>query len=166
MLISIVGPSHAGKSTLLRAVLRDFPNVTPLDLDAEENRAVAIIKAAGGDPDGWEARWQRNLISLKAAEVSPKRVIADVGSGSLQTEQGRRFFVERSAQVIAVVAPWEVVLARHRGRDPEEFRRTEYSNELRRVYEIARIHVDTDVDLDGSIAVFRAAIQDMIGNAA
>jgi hypothetical protein len=113
MLISVVGPSRGGESTLLAAVVPELQNITLLDLDAEENRAVATMRAAGVDPDGWEARWSRNLVSLRAAEAALTCVVVDVGAGSLQTEEGRRFFIERGARAIAVVAPWELVLSRH-----------------------------------------------------
>jgi hypothetical protein len=164
MLISIIGPSKGGKSTLLKAVLPDFPNVTLLDLDAEENRAVACINAEGGDPDGWEARWDRNFILLQGAEVCPNYVIADVGAGSLQTDQGRLFFVERREQLIAVVAPWWVVWGRHTNRDPEKFRSIEYSDERCFVYNSAKIRIDTSVHLNTSIADFKTAIRSMIEN--
>lgn len=52
----VIGPSPGGKSTLPMGVLADFPNLILLELDAEKDRAVAAIRASGGDPDGWEAR--------------------------------------------------------------------------------------------------------------
>lgn len=164
MLISVVGPSRGGKSTLLASVLPEFPNIILLDLDAEENRAVATIKAAGGDPGGWDARWNRNLALLKEADAAPRHVVADVGAGSLQTKEGRRFFIERGARVIAVVAPWEVVLSRHPGRDVGEFRRTEFSDERRRVYDAAASRVNTDSSLEEAIADFRNAIGAIVGD--
>lgn len=165
MLILVVGPSRSGKSTLLWAVLPEFSTLTLLDLDAEENRATARRAAIGEELGGWDARWKRNRLLLEAAEVAPGNVIVDVGAGSLQTEDGRRFFVERGAQAIAVIAPYEAVLERHCGRDPEEFRRTEYSDERQRVYNAAKTHVDTNCGLESAIEEFRGAIRRLIEGA-
>ena len=166
MLISIVGPSRGGKSTLLARVLPDFPNLILLDLDAEENRAVAAIRTAGGEPGEWDARWRRNLVLLTEADTAPGHVVADVGAGSLQTNEGRRFFIERGARAIAVVAPWEVVLARHEGRDVNEFRRTEFSEERRLVYDAAASRVNTGGSLDEAIADFRSVVAAIVGDSA
>ena len=103
---------------------------------------------------------------LEAAEIRRGYVIADVGAGSLQIEKGRRFFIERGARVIAVMAPFEVVLARYRERDPDEFRRTEYSDDRRRVYEAAWKRVDSSRSVENAVAEMRAAIQDLTGMSA
>ena len=102
---------------------------------------------------------------LREAEAGARanRVIVDVGAGSLQTVEGQHFFAARGAFAIAVVAPWKVVLQRHRGRDPDEFRQTEYSEERWRVYRAARFQVDSGAGLEQAIMQFRAALREMVG---
>ena len=104
MLISVVGPSRSGKSTLIAKVRPEFPTFIFLDLDAEEERAVTSISAKGENPGGWVGRWSRNLALLRKVDVGPRHVLVDVGAGSLQTKEGRRFFIDRRSQTIAVVA--------------------------------------------------------------
>lgn len=133
MLIFVVGPSRGGKSTLIARVRPEFAKFILLDLDVEEERAVSSIRATGEDPGGWDGRWSRNLALLREVDVGAGHVLVDVGAGSLQTKEGRRFFIDRRSRTIAIVAPWEVVLARHQGRNADEFRRTEYSDEKRAV---------------------------------
>jgi shikimate kinase len=162
--IVIVGPSRGGKTTLLKGVLDDFPNLALVDLDAEEIRAVASILASGGDPDGWEARWQRNREALARAEArhGTNNIIVDVGAGSLQTREGRAFFLGHGSSAIAVIAPFEVVLARHRGRDPQEFRQTEYSPEREAVYCAARYRIDSSQPVEASLGDLRVALSKLL----
>jgi hypothetical protein len=134
--------------------LPEFATLRLLALDAEEV----------GQSGGWEDRWRRNLECLRFAEANPPGIdsIVDVGAGSLQTAQGRDFFVERGQFAIAVVAPWALVHSRHPGRDPEEFRRTEYSNEREKVYRAAKFQVDSSCSVEESASKFRAAIQELL----
>jgi hypothetical protein len=136
-------------------VLPEFATLRLLDLDAEEL----------GRSGGWGDRWRRNLECLRLAEASASGVdlIVDVGAGSLQTAEGRDFFVERGQFAIAVVAPWAVIHSRHPGRDPEEFRRTEYSDEREKVYRAAKLQVDSSCGIEESARKFRAAIQALLG---
>jgi hypothetical protein len=99
MMIFVVGPSRGGKTTLVSAVLPQFPTLRLLDLDAEEERCVSFIRSKGGQPGGWEDRWRRNKECLRLADVSPPDtdLIVDVGAGSLETAEGRRFFIARGA---------------------------------------------------------------------
>jgi shikimate kinase len=165
-MIFVVGPSGGGKTTLLNAILPEFPVLELLDLDAEEIHCVKLILARGDDPRGWEGRWRRNLECLLKAEARPDvDVIVDVGAGSLETADGRRFFVERWRSTIAVVAPWPVVYERrHLGRTPEEFQRIEYSEERQKVYRAARFRVDSICDKDESVRQLRAAIQELLSD--
>src|SRR5437867_13332537 len=68
--IFVIGPSRSGKTTLLSAILPEFPSLTLLDLDAEESRCVPLLLARGADPGGWEGRWRRNRECLLAAEAA------------------------------------------------------------------------------------------------
>jgi shikimate kinase len=162
MIIFVVGPSSAGKTTLVNCGLPEFSTLRVLDLDAEENRHVPLILARGENPGGWEGRWCRNLECLRRTEASGVDTIVDVGAGSLQTADGRRFFVERGRFAIGVVAPWEVILRRHPGRNPEEFRQTEYSPEREEVYRAARFQVDSSIGTDESVRQFRKALQELL----
>ncbi len=164
-MIVLVGPSRGGKTALLTALLPEFPGLRVLDLDEDENRRVPLVVAAGGDPGGWSGRWRRNLEALQAAESGSGTVVVDVGAGSLQTEEGRRFFVARSSSMIAVSAPWETVLRRHPGRDPAEFRGTEYSVERQAVYASAKFQVDSGCAFDESLAQMRQALRQLVNGA-
>jgi shikimate kinase len=163
--IFVVGPSRGGKTTLLRAVLPEFPHLRLIDLDAEERRRVPIIQANGGDPGGWEGRWQRNRECLRAAETcaAASNVIVDVGAGSLQTPAACSFFAARGHSTIAVVASWPVVLARHGDRGVQEFRDTEYSEDRESVYRAARFQVDSSTDVEATRVAFRKALGELLG---
>jgi ribose 1,5-bisphosphokinase PhnN len=50
MLISVVGPSRSGKSTVIAKVRPEFPTFIFLDLEAEEERAVTSFSAKGENP--------------------------------------------------------------------------------------------------------------------
>lgn len=163
-MIAVVGPSRGGKTTLLKRVLADFSHFILIDLDAEDNHAVDAILASGGNPGGWEARWERNREAIARAEAScgTANIIVDVGAGSLQTSEGRSFFSEHGESAIAVVAPFEVILARHGNRDPVEFRLTEYSPEREAVYASARYQIDSSQPLEDSLRMFRVALTDLL----
>ena len=158
MIIFVVGPSRGGKTTLLSRVLPGFSALQLLDLDAEENR----IQGNGGGAEGWEGRWRRNLGCLRRLEASGGDFIVDVGAGSLQTAEGRRFFVQRGQFAIAVVAPWALVLSRHPGRNQEEFRQTEYSQEREQVYQAARFRVDSNTCVEESARKFQTALHELL----
>ena len=66
---------------------------------------------------------------------------------------------------IAVVAQFEVVLARHGNRDREEFRRTEYSPEREAVYAAARYRVDSSQPVEAALREFRGALSDLLSGA-
>jgi hypothetical protein len=55
-----------------------------------------------------------------------------------------------------------VVHRRHPGRDAEEFRQTEYSDERVKVYQAARFQVDSSGDVDGSVRMFREALRELL----
>jgi len=156
MMVFVIGPSRSGKTTLMARVLPEFPNTEVLDLDAEEIRRVGPGRSGMAQTGGWEGRWRRNEALLIAAEQRPREtdVVVDVGAGSLQTSEGRRFFIERGIRSIAIVAPWNVVLQRHPGRDPGEFRSTEYSEERQAVYRVARYQVDSSLIVQESERIF------------
>ena len=162
MMVFVVGPSRGGKTTLIARVLPEFPNAEVLDLDAEESERFGPGSSGTG---GWEGRWQRNVDLLLAAEERAQvtNVLVNVGAGSLQTSKGRRYFIDRGLQSIAVVAPWTVVLSRHPGRDPGEFRSTEYSEERQAVYRAARHQVDSSLTIQESEKMFRAALHALVG---
>ena len=162
MMIFVVGPSRAGKTTLIERVLSEFAEVRLLDLDAEEIRSVNLIRARGGDPGGWEERWHRNLESIGREQAVGGDLIVDVGAGSLQTEEGRSFFIARRDAMIAVTAPWQLVHRRHPGRDAVEFRQTEYSANREQVYRFAAIKVLTASAIDQSAKKFRRALRKLL----
>ncbi len=161
-MVFVVGPSGGGKTTLIARALPEFPNAEVLDLDAAESKRFGPGSSGTG---GWEGRWRRNAVLLTAAERRSREtdVIADVGAGSLETSEGRRFFIERGSHSIAVVAPWEVVLRRHANRDREEFRRVEYSVERQTVYQAARYQVDSSLIVEESEEMFRVALRALVG---
>lgn len=140
MLLFVVGPSGVGTTTFL-AKARSALSIEILDLDAEDNKSGAVEWG-----EGWESRrWARDVRRLARAEEQAKSsdVVVDVGAGSLQTPDGRSYFQTHGNRSIAVLAPWEIVLPRsHPGRDPAEFKATEYSPERLAVYSCAKLSVD------------------------
>jgi hypothetical protein len=58
------------------------------------------------------------------------------------------------------------VPARHGSRDPEEFRRTEYSPERQAVYSAARYQIDSSLPIEDSLRKFRVALYDMLSGRA
>ena len=162
MMVFVAGPSRGGKTTLIARVLPELSNAEVLDLDAAERKRFGPGSSGTG---GWEGRWRRNKALLIAAEQRSQvtNVIVDVGAGSLQTSEGRCYFIDRGLESIAVVAPWEVVLQRHPGRDPGEFRSTEYSEERMAVYRAARHQVDSSLPVQESEKMFRVALRALVG---
>jgi hypothetical protein len=112
----VVGPSRGGKTTLLNRVLPAFPTAELLDLDAEGNRSVGLPLSGGAETGGWEGRWRRDETRLRDAanRSGAAHILVDVGAGSLQTPEGRQYFIDRGPHTIAVVAPstssWAVTL--------------------------------------------------------
>jgi len=162
MMIFVVGPSRVGKTTLIGKVLDGFPGVRVLDLDDEENRSARLISANGGNPGGWEERWLRNIESIRREEAVGDDLIVDVGAGSLQTVEGRQFFIDRRDSTIAVVAPCEVVYRRHGDRNREEFTRTEYSADRENVYRSAAFSVRSTSGIEQSARKFRQVLRKLL----
>ena len=166
MLISLVGPSRAGKTTLLDMVRPELPNVEVLSLDEAERNALAAITAADERIGGWEQRWERSQTLLQEADRALDLVVVDVGAGSLETPAARQFFIDRRARAIAILPPFEVLQTRHPGRDTDELRRTEYSPERSAVYDAAAHRVDSSRDLQSSADDLLAAMREIMAAAA
>ena len=150
------------KDNLIGRVLGEFSELRLLDLDAEDGRSVKLIQAAGGDPDGWVGRWCRDVECIRREESIGGDLIVDVGAGSLQTREGQCFFIARREAMIAVTAPWQVVLARHPGRNAEEFQQTEYSADRKEVYRSAAVCVPSTSGIDKSAKKFRQALRKLL----
>jgi shikimate kinase len=165
MLCFVVGPSRAGKTTLIRRFLTTRSHVDLLDLDEEENRIVGQNRSGHASAGGWEGRWLRDEARLLAARGRTDRLtIVDVGAGSLQTPQGRQYFLDRRKNCLAVLAPEDVVLARHPGRDAQQFHDTEYSIERQAVYRAAHFGVDSSAELERSAEAFVRAVDELLAN--
>ncbi|HET8996896.1 MAG TPA: phosphonate metabolism protein/1,5-bisphosphokinase (PRPP-forming) PhnN [Acetobacteraceae bacterium] len=129
MLVLVVGPSGAGKDTLLDAARRTLagdPRVRfvrrvitrPADAGGEDHEAVSDAAFAARDfALQWQAHGLRYGIPVEIAEdlAQGRTVVANV-SRTVIAEAARRFPV----QVIEVTAPPEVLAARlaTRGREP------------------------------------------------
>jgi hypothetical protein len=120
------------------------------DVDAHENEAVAALRARGGNPGGWEGRWDRAFPVLDERERSDTPWIVDMGAGTLQSSRARQFVRQRLDRTIAVLVPLEELRRRHAGRDPEELQRVEWSDDLVALYEGCRRKVDATEDEERS----------------
>lgn len=143
MIIYVVGPSRAGKSTLIGLIRDRFKKVSFVDLDYENNIAVEALRDTGTPDSGWEGRWSRDQATIQKIEEEGKDAVVDVGAGSLQTETARQYFTNHLNDLILVTASWDAMLARHPGRSPEEFKQTEFSSGHEELYGKILKRVDT-----------------------
>ena len=138
MLVFFVGPSKVGKTTLLRGLMPYFQGATLIDLDKEENAAVSRLQKAGIDPGGWAGRWNRCRSVLDKVEQEQRAIgdlaFVDVGAGCLQTEAALQYFHSHSRTTILMIASFETILSRHKGRDREDLRRIEFSDQHMSLY--------------------------------
>jgi shikimate kinase len=125
MITFLIGPSHAGKSTLSRAIADQFPGIAFVDLDLKINEVEAQLPVH--PVDGWPGRWKRCIAIFDNVERNHAHVVMDVGAGSLQTLEAFDYFVRHLDQLILISAPFEAILARHDGRDPRELLSAEFS---------------------------------------
>jgi shikimate kinase len=163
MLLVLVGPSRAGKSTLGRKIAEQFSEIQFFDLDQlVESRRDRELRAGVADA-GWTQFWERSRLELDVLQqLSLNRtVLVAVGAGSLQTQMGRDY-VACSKSVITVTASFETILSRHPGRSVDELHSTEFSPERQAVYAIGQ-PVGTSVpeaeSLDTLIRIVQRLIQ-------
>ncbi|MBI4447180.1 MAG: hypothetical protein HY645_14895 [Acidobacteria bacterium] len=144
MVVLLIGPSRAGKSTLAKRIIPFFPSSETFDLDELVERRRQREKAVGIQDAGWPQFWSRSLAELEDLngrfQGPGSLAIVAVGAGSLQTDEGRGYF-RAAPHVVAIVAPFEAILSRHPGRDPAELRTTEFSDAHMSLYSaVLRIH--------------------------
>ena len=166
MLILVVGPSGAGKDSLLngaRARLRDDPRfhfarraiTRPADPDGEDHEPVSDAAFERRDfALSWSAHGLRYGIPIEAVSAAPV-VVANVSRGVI-ADAAARFPV----RVIEVTAPPEVLAARLAARGRESG--ADISRRLERRMEIpdgvAHETVLNDLGLEEGIARFTAAL--------
>jgi shikimate kinase len=151
MMAFLIGPSHAGKSTLARAVATQFPEIVFVNLDLRVNDLES--KLPKPLTDGWPGRWRRSIVVFEEAEWNNMNTVMDVGAGSLQTPDAFEYFDRRLNDLILISAPFEAILARHAGRNAEELRRTEFSSAHLALYSRITNSIDTSqLSEEGSAA--------------
>lgn len=135
--VVIVGPSKAGKTTLARAA-SGLAGVTHyVDLDQ-----VADVHTQGWQERGFE-------ILRRLGDCGSLSVI-DVGASFQHDRRGRGQLVEHRDRMIVVMAPPDIVYARHPGRGRDEFMETEYGQARMLIYEMARfkLNISDDIEAD------------------
>jgi shikimate kinase len=154
MVVLLIGPSRAGKSTLGKRAVGMLPKAEFFDLDMLVEKRRQYDKAQGVQDAGWAQFWHRSQAELQALEA--KHAGADgiaiiaVGAGSLQTSEGRAY-IQQAPNVIAITASFESILSRHPGRDPAELRTTEFSDDHMSLYS-AVPRIDTGIMDEASAA--------------
>lgn len=134
MLLFILGPSGAGKTLLLSRVRPLLSDVTFIDLDKEEEKALLGMDQS--QHRGWEGRWERGLELLHRLEHNVNDFVVDVGAGSLQTEAAFRYFSDHLEKVILVTADQDV-LCKRRSRSLKNLLQNEFTGAHK---ETLRIH--------------------------
>jgi shikimate kinase len=140
MLTFVVGPSRAGKSTLVKKTAGRFPSTAFVNLDHEIAQLGDQETAGLG---GWEGRWQQSRAIFDRTGTDAKDVVIDVGAGSLQTPKAFHYFGQHVSDIILIWAPFEAILSRHPGRDPEDLRRLEFSDAHKTLYDAIDRRINT-----------------------
>ncbi len=176
--IYVVGPSGAGKSALCKKLAEQGTHFIHVSLDAQVKRyaGVAHLNEIVHLPDGWAKFWNYCLQALhQICQIKDDNIyLVDAGAGSLQTEQGRNYFIERAKNLVCVTGNEDVIYGRNsvkiqvRGdlRSKDDFMKTEYSPERRAVYEAAQYAVNTTkLDLNASLHTFQEVISAILQHA-
>lgn len=161
LVILVIGPSRAGKTTLIDRVLRES-QAQLFDVDAHENEAAAALRATGGDLGGWEARWDRALPALRRREHSGCPWIVDMGAGTLQSPRAREFVRERLDGTVVIFVPFEDLRVRHGSRPPEDLRSMEFSADHTALYDGCPRRVNGADTLERSTEELREHIRQLL----
>lgn len=167
MVIFLVGPTASGKSTLAKRVCAD----------TEWRHEKLDRLVAGSDPsapsgyDNWIPFWRESVNHIQRLEreyaVSDDVCIVDVGAGTLQRCEAYGFFRDRAGQLIYIWAPADIVFERARrcragiwaGKTLDQFRSSEFSENRRKIYELASKQVDTSKSVTESEVGLKEAIR-------
>ncbi len=174
MLVLVVGPSGAGKDSLLnaaRTAFRDDPRVSfarrvitrPADPLGENHEPVTVVEFAARDfALSWSAHGLRYGIPIEALAAAPV-VVANVSRGVIAEAASRH-----DVCVIEVTAPAEQLAARLAARGRESA--TDMASRLARSAAIpAGVAVETvcnDTSLDEAVRHFVAALRVLVDQAA
>jgi guanylate kinase len=165
-IIFVVGPSRAGKSTLSnkmsssdkRFLHKNLDEIMRLDIGVERADQLPSVL------NGWGPFWEKAKDTIDHLESefsdSEKIILLDIGAGGLQTQEGRRFFVDHADQLVCVWTSPEALLRRHPGRGSENLLHTEFSSERKQVYDAAKFRIDTTNNtVEEAFSEFNYAVQ-------
>lgn len=148
MVVLIIGPSGVGKSDYGLHAANEVSECCFLDLDELVGKesglpAGKLLPQIGNDAFFEVCR--RQVDTLLKSWTQGIAIVA-VGAGTLQSDKAYDWLLQYLDPTIAVVAPPEEVYlrggTRNQNRNIDEFKRTEYSQYRRRLYEIAKYQCD------------------------
>ncbi len=157
--ILVVGPSGSGKTTLCRKLAEDDPQFVHLWLDEEVKKLADVQDHAEilQRPDGQQILWgyfHLALDHMNQPGPDPRIGLVDVGAGVLRSEEGKRYLIERGANMVYIACSQEQIdqrvqekLAKN-GRNPysELNDQATPTGDLQPVYSAASIVINTSLD--------------------
>jgi len=157
----IAGPSHAGKTTLLRGLLK-----TPADWSGLRTRLIELDLELGQNRRGDGDAAVTYLRSLRHSPSSHDLYLVDVGAGQMMSRTFRDYFVDRDDRFRWPVVVWcnrETFVGRHSEATAQREWSNNFSPELAKVWNVARIDgylIDTSAPV--TVAESRHALVDMV----
>jgi hypothetical protein len=150
MVIILVGPSKVGKTTLSGKITKKI-EAAHLDMD---------LKATGKD------KVEKAKAMLKEKDLEPMLYILDFGADFQNFDAtSYNLFSPYANKMITILADEAVVHRRHGQRDKEEFLRTEFRENRKRIYDMSAYRLNTTKDEDKDAETLLTFIEGIIVNA-
>lgn len=157
--ILVVGPSGSGKTTLCRKLAEADSQFVHLWLDEEVKKLADVQDHAQilERPDGQQILWgyfHLALDHLNEPNPDPRIGLVDVGAGVLRSEEGKRYLIERGANMVYIACAQEQINQRvqeklaKNGRNPTSQLNDQATptGDLQPVYAAARVVINTSLD--------------------